>query len=94
MSIAHFLRIERESADGASSHYVIHTHDPKFSMELTPDRDAPNRIGRGVIKRICIPNSWAGDYNRCAQRITEAQEFFTRSFGDPVAKSEARRFQT
>ena len=94
MSIAHFLRVERESAGGASSHYVVHTHDPTFSMGMAPDREAPNKIGRGVIKRICIPNSWAGDYNRYSQFITEAEEFFTRSFAEPVAKSEARRFRT
>jgi hypothetical protein len=94
MNIAHFLRIERESGGGASTHYVVHTHDPKFSMELAPDGDAPNKIGRGVIKRVRVPNSWAGDYNRYAKFISEAQEFFTRSFADPVAKSETRRFQT
>jgi len=94
MSIAHFLRIERELEGGASAHTVIHTHDPKFSMELVPDRDAPNRIGRGIIKRIRVPNSWAGDYGRYGQFVAEAQEFFTRSFADPVTKAEARRFQT
>ncbi len=62
-------------------------------MEMAPDREAPNKVGRGVIKRICIPNSWAGDYNQYSQFITEAEEFFTRSFSDPVAKSETRRFQ-
>jgi len=93
MNIAHFLRIEREAAGGGSTHYVVHTHDPKFSLELTPDREAPNKIGRGVIKRVHVPNSWAGDYNRYAKFITEAQDFFTKSFDDPVAKSETRRFQ-
>lgn len=91
MSSAHFLRIEREERDG-SRHYVVHTHDPKFSMELTPDREAPDKIGRGVIKRICVPNSWAGDYGKYARLMTSAQEFFTESFAEPVRKSEMRRF--
>jgi len=93
MNIAHFLRIERDAASGGSTHYVVHTHDPKFSMELTPDRDAPNKVGRGVIKRVHVPNSWAGDYNRYAKLITQAQEFFTQSFDEPAPKAETRRFQ-
>ncbi|MBP8256718.1 MAG: hypothetical protein KAX37_05290 [Opitutaceae bacterium] len=93
MSIAHFLRIERQMKGGISAHTVIHTQDPKFFMELAPDREAPNKIGRGVIKRIRVPNSWAGDYGRYGECIAEAQEFFGRSFADPVTKSETRRFQ-
>jgi hypothetical protein len=86
MSAGHFLRIEREG-NGGSKHYVVHTHDPKFTMELVPDRDAPDQIGRGVIKRICVPNSWAGDYGQYAKWMTAAQEFFNESFAEPEAKS-------
>ncbi len=90
MSLANFLRIEREERDG-SRHYVVHTHDPKFSMELTPDREAPDKVGKGVIKRVCVPNSWAGDYGKYAKLMNAAQEFFTQSFAEPVPKFEARR---
>ncbi len=90
MSFAHFLRIERERPDG-SRHYVVHTHDPKFSMELAPDRDAPNKLGKGVIKRVCVPNSWAGDYGQYAKLIAAGQEFFTESFAPPVSKALSRR---
>ena len=92
MSLANFLRVEREEGDG-SRHYVVHTHDPKFSMEVTPDRDAPDKIGKGVIKRVCVPNSWAGDYGQYAKLMTAAQEFFTQSFAEPAAKAETRRFK-
>ena len=61
-------------------------------MELTPDSAAPDKIGRGVIKRICVPNSWAGDYAQYAKLIGAAQEFFAESFAEPVAKTESRRF--
>ena len=61
MNFPHFLRIERDER-GRPRHYVVHTVDPKFALELTPDSAAPDRMGRGVIKRICVPNSWAGDY--------------------------------
>lgn len=91
MNSPHFLRIERDGKDG-SRHYVVHTAAPTFSMELAPDREAPDQIGRGVIKRICVPNSWAGDYGKYAKLMTAAQDFFTQSFAEPVAKGESRRF--
>lgn len=91
MSSSNFLRIEREERDG-SRHFVVHTQDPKFSMELKPDGMAPDKIGRGVIKRVCVPNSWAGDYGKYAKLITIAQEFFTQSFAEAVPKGETQRF--
>ena len=78
MNFSHFVRIDRERR-GLERHYVVHTCDPKFTLELTPDREAPDRIGSGIIKRICVPNSWAGDYGRYSQLLTKAQEFFARS---------------
>lgn len=91
MDFAHFLRIEREEG-GKSSHFIVHTRDPKFSLELVPDRDAPDKIGRGVIKRLCLPNSCMGDYSRYSKLITAAQEFFRQSFEEPISKEETRRF--
>lgn len=91
MNFPDFLRIEREQCDG-SHHYVVHTNDPKFSMELAPDAAAPDKIGRGVIKRVQVPNSWAGDYTKYAKFIAAAQEFFRESFADPAPKPEVRRF--
>lgn len=91
MNSSHFLRIERDGKDG-SRHYVVHTTAPTFSMELAPDREAPDRVGRGVIKRVCVPNSWAGDYGKYAKLMSAAQDFFTQSFAEPVAKKETQRF--
>ncbi len=93
MNFPHFLRIERDGP-GRPRHTVMHLVDPKFSVELTPDREAPDKIGRGVIKRVCVPNSWAGDYAQCAKMLGAAQEFFAQSLAAPVPKAEARRFQT
>ena len=93
MSFAHFLRIEREEQSG-SRHYVVHASDPRFSLELAPDREAPDKIGKGVIKRICLPNSWAGDYGKYSKLTGAAQEFFAQSFAEPASKSETRRFNT
>lgn len=91
MNFPHFLRIEREQRDG-SRHYVIHTSDPKFSVEFTPDPTASDQIGQGVIKRLHVPNSWAGDYTKYARWMGAAQEFFHESFEDPAPKAETRRF--
>lgn len=91
MDFAHFMRIER-AVRGETHHYVIHTRDPKFSIELIPDAEAADKIGRGVIKRLRVPNSCVGDYGKCAQFVSVAQEFFRRSFAEPVTKIETRRF--
>lgn len=93
MNFSDFLRIEREGRDG-SRHYVVHTHDPRLTLELAPDSAAPNQIGRGVIKRVLVPNSWASDYTKYAKYLSAAQEFFGESFAEPVPKSELRRFST
>jgi hypothetical protein len=90
MNFSEFLRIERENRDG-SRHYVVHTHDPKFSLELTPDPAAPDKMGRGVIKRVHVPNSWAGDYAQYSKFISAAQDFFAESGGEPAPKFETRR---
>lgn len=91
MDFPDFMRIEREGHAG-SRHYVIHTHDPKFALELAPDSSAPDQIGQGVMKRLQVPNSWAGDYTRYAKFIGKAQEFFQQSFAEPAPKTETRRF--
>lgn len=90
MNFSSFLRIERDG-QGGSKHYVLHTHDPKFSMELAPDSGAPDKIGKGVIKRVHVPNSWAGDYTKYSKFITAAQDFFAQSFAEPAPKFESKR---
>ena len=90
MNLSEFLRIEREGGDG-SRHYVVHLQDPKFSIELAPDPTAPNRVGRGVMIRLCVPNSWAGDYTRYAEYINAAQEVFEKTPGsDPASPAPGR----
>jgi hypothetical protein len=80
MNFSHFVRVDREGR-GGEKHYVVHMHHPQFAVELTPDRDAPDQVGSGVIKRVCVPNSWAGDYGKYAKLLTKAQEFFAQSGG-------------
>lgn len=89
MNFAHFIRIEREE-DGRAKHYVVHTEDPKLSVEIDPDGVEPK--GKGVIRRVRVPNSWAGNYSQYGRILAAAQEFFQQSLAEPVDKSETRRF--
>lgn len=57
---------------------MVHGHEPRFALELTPGGDAPDR---GVIRRLCVPNSWAGDYGKYARLLAQAQDFFAVSGG-------------
>jgi hypothetical protein len=90
MSLGDFVRIERDERDG-SRHFVVHLPEPKFSVELTPDAAAPDRMGQGVIKRVCVPNSWAGDYGKYAKLVGAAQEFFAAAGQGRTAAREWRR---
>jgi hypothetical protein len=75
MTYPHFVRIDREGRQG-ERHFVVHTHDPRFTAEFAEDGGPAGKGGKGVLKRVCVPNSWAGDYSRYAQWLTRAQEFF------------------
>ena len=92
MDESSFVRIEQNGPDG-SKHYVIYTSDPKFALELSPDKEAPDRVGQGVIKSIRVPNSWAGDYAKYSKYITAAQRFFAASFVPPVDNAGTGRFR-
>lgn len=87
------MRVERER-DGKSRHFVVHVRDPKFAVEMIPDTDAPDQVGDGVIKRVSVPNSWAGHYSQYAALLKAAQEFFRQSLvTEPAAKPETRRLK-
>ncbi len=90
MEFPHFMRIERETAGGGSRHVVVHTHDPHMAVEISPDAAAPDKVGQGVIRRICVPNSWGGQYSQYAKLVAQAQAFFRASFAEPAPKG--RRF--
>lgn len=90
MDYTHFTRIEREMAGEGSRHFVIHSRDPKLAIEIAPDVGAPDKIGHGVIRRVTVPNSWAGQYSQYAHLIAQAQAFFRASFAEPAGKSAGR----
>ena len=88
MNFAHFVRIDRDGR-GPGRHYVVHTHEPNFTLELAPDLAAPDGVGQGVIKRLCVPNSWAGDYGQYGKMLAVAQDFFAES--NPAGSQPVRR---
>ena len=65
MDTEHFIRIERIEG-GRSRHYVISRQEPGFSVEVIPE-DAP------AIRRVCLPNSWIGNYHRYTRLVAAAQ---------------------
>ncbi len=90
----HFMRVEREAGEGKSRHYVVHVHDPKFAVEMTPDDEAADKVGAGLLKRVSVPNSWAGNYGQYAALVKAAQEFFRHSMlAEPASKTETRRLK-
>ncbi len=90
----HFMRVEREAGEGRSRHFVVHVHDPKFAVEMEPDTAAADKIGTGVLRRLSVPNSWAGNYGQYASLVKAAQEFFRQSMlTEPVTKTETRRLK-
>jgi hypothetical protein len=86
MDFSHFTRIEREDKAGNSRHVVVHSHDPKLAVEFVPDTSAPDQVGQGVIRRVTVPNSWAGQYSQYGKIIAKAQAFFRASFAEPLPK--------
>ena len=63
MTYPHFVRIDREGRQG-ERHFVVHTHDPRFTAEFAEDGSPAGKGSKGVLKRVCVPNSWAGDYSQ------------------------------
>ena len=90
MSFSKFMRVEREGG-ACARHTVVHTDDPKFALELVPDDSAPDGVGRGVMKRLRVPNSWAGEYTSYAKFISVAQEFFVQSLGPAMLDGAQQR---
>ena len=77
-----FCHIEREEKSGRSRHFVVHTASPKFVVEFEDDPGTPGLPDPGtprsrpILRRVCVPNSWAGDYHHCARQLTSAMNFY------------------
>ena len=71
MEIDHFIRIERVE-NGRTRQFVVSRNDPGFSLEVVPDSTA---TGQPMIRKVCFPNSWDGNYHRYSRVIAAAQLF-------------------
>lgn len=71
----HFVSVTQEDADGRTQHYVVHTHDPKLAVKFTAET-VEGKVKPGTIKRIAVPNSWAGEYAQYTKLVGQAERFF------------------
>ena len=78
MDTEHFIRIERIEG-GRPRHYVVSRQEPGFSVEVIPE-DAP------AIRRVCLPNSWIGNYHRYTRLVAAAQAFLEKCDGLVAAR--------
>jgi len=73
-----FLMVKREEG-GTLRFYVVHSRDPRFSIEVDPSYNPLGKTGGSFIKSIRLNNSWSGDYHRCLALLKQAEEFFRHS---------------
>ena len=73
---------------------MLHTSDPRFALELEVDKAVSDHIGKDVIRRLRLPNSWGGNHAQHGKFIAAAREFFQQSFAESAPKVEPRRFQS
>lgn len=94
MARTSFLIVKRREGDGCLYH-VVHSSEPKFSIEVDPAYSPFGKPGCNFIKSIRLNNSWSGDYHRCFALVRKAEEFFRRSFEADFPDGEtARRMRT
>ena len=81
---APFCHVERRTAEESGSrHYVVHTASPRFVVEMERSTAAGAGAKPGVIRQVTVPNSWAGDYHRCARLLSAAVAFFEATADPP-----------
>ena len=73
MDTEHFIRIDSLESD-RPRRFVVNRREPGFSVEVMAE-DAP------VIRRVCLPNSWIGNYHRYTRLVATAQVFWEKCDG-------------
>ncbi len=89
MDYPNFVRIEQEAANGESHHFVVHTRNPKLAVEFRAEVGPQGTLKPGVIRRVSVPNSWAGQYSQYAKLLAKAEKFFRASL-DPSGETGGR----
>ncbi|MGF1448218.1 MAG: hypothetical protein ACFB20_02245 [Opitutales bacterium] len=83
MALSDYILIERDCADGPSIH-VKRSCEPHLIVEFQPLFNPLGKLSGGVLKRVCIQNSWTGDYSKYSKLVAEAEAFFRRSLNEQV----------
>lgn len=73
-----FCHVEKREGE-RSRYFVVHGKAPRFVAEIEAVSDADGGPRRGVLRRVVIPNSWAGDYHLCGKQLEAAVAFFEAS---------------
>ncbi|BET66555.1 hypothetical protein ASA1KI_14730 [Opitutales bacterium ASA1] len=56
----------------------MHGDTPRFVAEFETSETPGGGRRCEVIRRLVVPNSWAGDYHLCAAKLAAAVAFFDR----------------
>ncbi len=72
-----FCHVEHRKP-GNSRHYIVHTETPRMVVEMEEQvvDGTDGKTRRGVIRRVSVPNSWAGNYHHSARLLGAAVAFF------------------
>jgi len=80
MDIQSFVWIERKQR-GRKRHFVVSCREPGFSVEVIPQSHPDGRRQQPIIRRVCLPNSWTGNYHRYSRLLAAAESFLERCDG-------------
>lgn len=82
MAFADYVKFERDDGEGPRV-FIVRKRKPELLLELEPTTNGSGVIVGGTFKRLRIPNSWHGDYQKYHPLIREAEAFFRQSLEHP-----------
>lgn len=75
-----FCGVVKDERGGNHRHFVVRTEAPRLVVEFeAPAPAGATAAGGAVIRRVCVPNSWAGDYHQPARLLGAAVAYFESS---------------
>jgi hypothetical protein len=85
MDTQNFIRIERDEK-GSNRHFVVNRKEPGFSVEVITQSHPDGQRKQPIIRRICMPNSWAANYHRYSRLLVAAESFLEQCDGLTVER--------
>ncbi|MBL4574887.1 MAG: hypothetical protein JKY51_02155 [Opitutaceae bacterium] len=78
MNHSNFVKVKHQSGKGYR-HFVVPMDGPGFSIEFSEESNEKEKLIGGMIKKVCFPNSWTGNYHQYGKLFEAAQAFFVVS---------------